>query len=189
MGGAKKRKGNGKPKTGDPETIVIQAKPDFYSKNESRECPLLPWENTGGENTSLGPDEKRFLLHYDKNSLEALLKWFDVGTDGDNDALLKFPSSLSKYQRAEVHNGHGLIGYGFGIGKPGSMAMNMGLGTKSSGFGKDRCVAVSGACASDFAYVPIKLGEKEELQAHWTWKWAIEAGHKVTRDEVYTANT
>ncbi|KAK3235349.1 hypothetical protein CYMTET_54445 [Cymbomonas tetramitiformis] len=154
-------KKKGKKKDEESLAITLTATAAFFEKINGRDCPLV--KAASQENAK--KNQHFYTLKYNKRSLISLLKWFDAGCDGDINAEIAFPPSLSKHLRADVHG----------------CSQSMQLNTVSKGVGEKRYVTV-------LSFKNVKrintLTEKQEHQALWTWKWAKDAAIKVTKDEV-----
>jgi len=134
-----------------------------------RDCPLEAC--TGGDLVEVSDhpvvlNQRSFMLKLNPTTLEAAFRWFDAGCDADPLASLQFPPSLAKQRRAEVHR----------------IAASMGLQTVSKGVADERCVHVLGPTASPRERV--EMDAKTEHQCLWMWRWGLEAGLTVSRDEV-----
>ncbi|PSC74228.1 hypothetical protein C2E20_2537 [Micractinium conductrix] len=153
------------PPSGEVLRVELRAAPAFYEALQGRECPVPAAEGSSSSEASpMGTSE---LQMREWNDRGPLIGWFRDGIAADPAAELAFSPKLTKQQRASVHGTATAVGL-------------RGLGTASRGVGAARRVVV---LSVERAQRP-ELDEQQDHKAFWTWRWALDAGLQVSRDEV-----
>ncbi|KAK9804749.1 hypothetical protein WJX72_003268 [[Myrmecia] bisecta] len=151
---------------GDALSVRLIAEPEFHERLARRDCCANEVDDEVADGAQPLPGICLQLAHW--NDLPQLLAWFREGCDADAQAELMFSPTLSKHQRALVHQA--VEGVGLGV-----------LETISSGFGANRYVSVVKHGAK-----PRKppLTEAQQHKQTWLYKWARDADTPVSWDEL-----
>ncbi|KAI3424078.1 hypothetical protein D9Q98_009441 [Chlorella vulgaris] len=150
---------------GDALLVELCAAPEFHEALKGTDCPAKSHEASDGA-TPLGTCELELA---DWSHLGALIGWFRDGLAADPQAELSFSPKLTKQLRASVHGTATAVGLGA-------------LGTSSRGLGEERRVVVLAKERAERA-LPA-LDAKQDHKAFWVWRWALQQGLQVSRDEV-----